>query len=600
MLCAAVAAVALERVAAVAGDLHLWADGVWHLLEVAAGKWFFVWVWSLWGDLFRSRILALVVLQAPTVLAIQLGVSSLPALSKVFGLSLYSHALVSLWLCYRYAPRRRYLLFPLLSLFAGSMNAEGYIINDSHFLVSVYWPVLFLLLFKPDPALGGRLLLLILSFLTLLSYESMLFFGPVLAGVCAWRIRATERGRGLTIGLAVWYLLGAMLAAASVAWPHDPANRAAFIHGLVEVLQSNHLPAKVSIIVLLASAVLLGVPPGRVKLQRITFGVGLVAVGFMTAQAVLGHGVTDLVLQVPARTLNVLAPLGATALLLAVFFGWFKPSRTALGLTAILVGALGCAQALWSVGYLVRWRTVIAVVRQEVSRHEGPIALKDSALSRRWGTLHLNRLYVAWSLLPLSLYEAPGGRVQAVIVPDRDSYLAFDPFQPPTFPDLSAYGVRYDRYQAALSRDRRYIVGQILTFAEGGSAEPFLGTGWSAGERWGRWCAARECAIRLPLAKAAANEVVLQALVVPDLGSTPSDMMVEVLVNDRPVAEWSFEGSTNDVRLMQARISSTVLAHSDPVSVRLRIRERAPPRTGSEQQAPRLGFTKMRLHPEGH
>ena len=371
-------------------------------------------------------------------------------LSKIFGLTLYSHALISLYLCYRYAPRRRYVLFPLLSLVAGSMNAEGYIINDSHFLLSVYWPVLFMLLFTAELTPARLVLLLSLSFVMLLSYESMIVFGAILAGVCVWRSRATERFRGVIRGLAIWYVLGALLAVCAAVWPHDPGNRDAFVQGLAVVLQSDHLAVKVSLGVLLGCSVLLGAPARLVKLQGLTCVVGLVAIAVMTVHVLMGIG-PRAVDQVPARVLNLLAPLVATILLLGVFFGWLRPNRRAIGLTAILIGGLGCGQAMWSVGYLMQWRAMVATLQQEISRREGPIALKDSALSGRRGSRDLSRLYIGWSLLPLSLYEAPEGRVQAVIVPDMGGFVPFDPFNPGAFPDLSAYGIRYDRYRAALS-----------------------------------------------------------------------------------------------------------------------------------------------------
>ena len=84
---------------------------------------------------FWARIFTILAEQTPLVLATYLPVHSLHALSLVFGITLYSHALIGLYICYRYNARRWYMLFPRLSFFAGTMNVEAYLATDSHFLV---------------------------------------------------------------------------------------------------------------------------------------------------------------------------------------------------------------------------------------------------------------------------------------------------------------------------------------------------------------------------------------------------------------------------------------------------------------------------------
>ena len=89
--------------------------------------------------------------------------------------------------------RRWYMLFPLLSFFAGTMNVEAYLATDSHFIVSLYWPVLFILLFGEELTGWTLVLLLGLSIPMVVSYESMMFFGVILAGVCIWRRRRSPQ-----------------------------------------------------------------------------------------------------------------------------------------------------------------------------------------------------------------------------------------------------------------------------------------------------------------------------------------------------------------------------------------------------------------------
>jgi hypothetical protein len=179
---AALVAVLLERMSAVAADLQLWADGAWFLIRVASTRSYYFWVGDWKREFFRARIFTILWEQTPLVLATHLRVHSLHALSLIFGFSLYSHALLSLYICYRYASRRWYMLFPLLSFFAGTMNVEAYLATDSHFIVSLYWPVLFILLFGEELTGWTLVLLLGLSVPMVVSYESMMFFGVILAG----------------------------------------------------------------------------------------------------------------------------------------------------------------------------------------------------------------------------------------------------------------------------------------------------------------------------------------------------------------------------------------------------------------------------------
>ena len=72
---------------------------------------------NTWNDFFVGRLGAFMYQQFPTLLAARMGVHSLKVLSVVFGITLFSFKPLSLLLCYRFARDKRYVLFPLLSLF---------------------------------------------------------------------------------------------------------------------------------------------------------------------------------------------------------------------------------------------------------------------------------------------------------------------------------------------------------------------------------------------------------------------------------------------------------------------------------------------------
>jgi len=595
---AALVAVLLERMSAVAADLQLWADGAWFLIRVASTRSYYFWVGDWKREFFRARIFTILWEQTPLVLATHLRVHSLHALSLIFGFSLYSHALLSLYICYRYASRRWYMLFPLLSFFAGTMNVEAYLATDSHFMVSLYWPVLFILLFGEELTGWTLVLVLGLSIPMVLSYESMLFFGMVLAAVCAWRWKRSSQHRTLLAGLAAWYLVGAALAAASVIWPFDPSNRQGFMRGLAILLNSQHLAAQVSLTVLLCCGLLLAVPSRLAGAQKFIAAVGLGSICYLGIEVLVGRAPSGLNFEVSARVLNLLLPLAATCLLVAVLAGWFKPSRNTIARFAILVGALGLAQAYWNFGAIMRWQGMLATLRYELLLHQGPVAFDDSVLSQQVGDLRLRDLHAGWPLLPLSLFEAGRGQIRSIIVPEAGTYWPFDPFDPATLPDLSRYRVYYDSYRETLRRNWRYSLGEMLTFAKGGSAALYMRGQWSQPQSDKTWGSGPDFGLDLPLPQEELPKTLsLWAMVAPNLAPGFPDLSVQVMVNNVPVGEWTFQYSRDPVTTRTLQVPKAVLMLANPAQIRFHILGpiRSPAETGKSPDSRRLSLAFLEL-----
>ncbi len=597
---AALVAVLLERMSAVAADLQLWADGAWFLIRVASTRSYYFWVGDWKREFFRARIFTILWEQTPLMLATHLRVHSLHALSLVFGFSLYSHALLSLYICYRYASRRWYMLFPLLSFFAGTMNVEAYLATDSHFIVSLYWPVLFILLFGEELTGWTLVLLLGLSIPMVVSYESMMFFGLILAGVCIWRRRRSPQHKSLLAGLAAWYLVGAALAAASVIWPFDPSNRQGFMRGLAILLNSQHLAAQVSLTVSLCCGLLLAVPSRMAGAQKFIAAVGLGSIYYLGIEVLVGRAPSGLNFEVSARVLNLLLPLAATCLLIAVLAGWFKPSRNTIARFAILVGALGLAQAYWNFGAIMRWQGMLATLRYELLLHQGPVAFDDSVLSQQVGDLRLHDLHAGWPLLPLSLYEAGRGQIRSIIVPEAGTYWPFDPFDPATLPDLSRYRVYYDSYRETLRRNWRYSLGEMLTFAKGGSAALFMRGQWSYPESDKTWGSGPDFGLDLPLPQEQLPErLSLWAMVAPNLAPGFADLSVQVTVNDVPVGKWTFQYSNDPVTSRTVQIPKAALTLANPARIRFHvlgaIRSPAEMGKGPDPRKQSLAFLELTL-----
>lgn len=601
MLAAAIVAVLVERFTAVASDLQLWGDGAWLFIRIASTRDYYFWVGDWKSRLFQSRLFTILLEQTPTVAASHLRIHSLHVLSIVFGVTLYGHALLSLYLCYRYAGRRWYILFPLLGFFAGPMNVETYLSTDSHLLLSLYWPVLFILLFREELAGWTLLLLLALSVPLLIAYESMLFFGVVLAGVCVWRYRRFTRQRGLAIGLAVWYVMGAAIAAVSILHPFDPANRSGFLHGLQYLLHSPHLAGKVSLLILLCGSVVLATPTRMAVLGKIAAAVGLAGVAYLCFGVLMGGAPASLDGEYAARVLNLLAPLAATGLLLLTVTGYIKPGKRNIGLAALLTGALGFGQAVWNLAAIGEWQGYLATLRYELLSHEGVIPYEDSVLSRpQFGALDLRDLGMNWPISALSLYEAGRGEVRSIIAPDARSWFPFDPYNPNDLPNLSRYHIYYDHYKQTLERNWHYRLGETLNFQAGGSAIRFMRGNWNNPETWAIW-GATDFGVDLPLWQ---DELPAMATLTVEANPFVSpqfpSVTVEALVNGTRVARWSFEAvPPGEFATRTAQVPRQVLALANPVRIRFVVVGRAHSPSelgrGSDPRELSLAFAKLRL-----
>ena len=370
----------LERLLAIGSDLHLWADGVWFLLRVASTRHYFFRVYDWRHELCQSRIFTYLFEQTPLLLATYLPIHSLRALSLIYGATLYFHGLISLYICYRYAGKRWYMLFPLLSLFAGTMNTEAYISADPNFLVSLYWPVLFIMLFARELRTGAFWLLIVLSVPMVLSYETMMFYGAILAGVCLWRWRRFPDNKTLVAALGVWYLLGGIVAIISTIRPFDPGNRNGFIAGLMGIAHSDNLAAKTSALVLFCCAALLSLPRRRLALALLSVVAGLLPIIYLSSEVLASREPAALDSLMEARVMSLVAPIVASGLLFATLGGWLKPRTRTIRSLAILVGSLGVGQVIWAFGCMAKWQGVLATLRYDLQLHEGPVAYEDSVM----------------------------------------------------------------------------------------------------------------------------------------------------------------------------------------------------------------------------
>jgi Uncharacterised nucleotidyltransferase len=116
----------------------------------------------------------------------------------------------------------------------------------------------------------------------------------------------------------------------------------------------------------------------------------------------------------------------------------------------------------------------------------------------------------------------------------------------------------------------RLALGERLSFAVGGGGRPFLGADWSFAEEHGTWTMGREAVLRLRLVGGVAGRpVVLVFGVAPRLSPLRPHSRVDVVVNHRKLARWSFAGSEWCPQEREVEVGSSLLDPSGRLEVRL-------------------------------
>jgi len=165
---------------------HLSMDGVGYFVHILENG-------SITGINVARRSSELLV-QLPLVVAVRLGVKSIPVLVQFFALGILLPYLISfVFSWYALSEREKTLmLFPLASYFSISMTGDYLLSGEHHVMTLMVWPVLFLLLIeRPLRAIEGVLLLVSLVIFCW-SYETAVI--PIglfllIIGVRLWRFR---------------------------------------------------------------------------------------------------------------------------------------------------------------------------------------------------------------------------------------------------------------------------------------------------------------------------------------------------------------------------------------------------------------------------
>jgi hypothetical protein len=544
LLASAAAMYVAQAVLAIVAGRHLFGDGSWFLVKMLSENHVAIWNPRGWHDFYYGRLGAFTYEEYPTLLASRLlHVRNPKSLALIYGVTLFSFKPLSIVLCYHFARDKRLVIFPLLTLFAVTMNCEVYLISETHLLTAAFWAALFGLMCRRKFTSLDLAAMVIVSAPLLLCYETMVIYGLFLCSACVYRflvIAKDRRERWLCWGFFVWYSMGVLFAALATVFPRDRTQRAGFLSNMLFIFHWDHIGARVSCIVLVLCLAILLVPERYKKTLNTLVAISVLCSLAIPAYIIRWPHLTDFAIQIIARTMHASLLMVLTALFLAVYFHFFEVGMEKYKRIFAMVAVLGTCQSCWSMIATTQWSDMLTVLRSELRTHSGPVPFEDSVLSRYLlnGQPMVN-LHAQWPLMSLSILYSDQRTVQTIVL-GPGVFQPFDPYDPASLPNLKRFGVSYQPYLAALPSNRRYELGQWISFGEQGNSRAFKVRGWWDPDPWGTWTT-EEFAVSVDSSQKVSSDLLLEVRAGAFVNEKNPDIEVTVLVNNVPAGEWSYK-----------------------------------------------------------
>ena len=415
----------------------LYADGSFYFVKVLETGNF--------TEMIGCRSFAGYLFQLPVVIAMGAGITSIPCLTFLFGVGCFCAWPAAMFLCYRMAKEHFWLV--MLACAAGYLNAAFVAVGEHIVAHAFFWPVVFVILFVRPLTPFAAVTLLFSSIVLMRSYESMLFLGPVLISLVAWRmISSKERPWQIAVlgAAAVFLAVAVYIAWVGVKYP-NVTNYNGFKSALCSEIANPAWTVKMSVF---WAALMLGAtyPPAAAIFKRPTSMIVCVLV-------VLIWGLSPILEpqrlhppeQYNCRFLDLLVPLALTPVAAILSFRpqWLTTRVPDLvRLSAVMLAA----QSLWQFSATCQWERHLSEWRNMLTSKTGPIYIV--------GDRGFNAPDFTWANPCLSIIAGPR-HVRAIITPDHvEPWQPFDPLVPQSFPDLERYGLTYTDYKAFLEQKK--------------------------------------------------------------------------------------------------------------------------------------------------
>ena len=210
-------------------DKHFSLDGVNYFFHILQNEGF--------ANIAWSRRYTEYLTEWPLVLSLELGLSDIPLLSKIFGLGIYFPYLLSFGLCWLITDRgdRALLLFPLASFVGFNLLSDYDVIADHHVLAVMTWPIMLLLIKHRPLEWQEGLLLWILVFAYSRMYETAVLNAFLFSLILITRMSCFKVRREMIIcgvGLALFAVV-LYISIQYIVSPRSPTNRGAFLDSIL-------------------------------------------------------------------------------------------------------------------------------------------------------------------------------------------------------------------------------------------------------------------------------------------------------------------------------------------------------------------------------
>lgn len=554
MVLAAAAAYLLHALFAIHAHRALYGDTAWFLVRIISeGD-----VTSFYNDFasefYYSRIFAYALTQLPTVLAARAGIDDPMVLSFVLGATFFSHKLVSLLACNLLLPagRKIYIVFPLLGLFAGTINSEIYIVTETHLAISFLWPLMIAVTQVPNPSWRFFIGTSVAIALSSLVYESMAFFAPVMLGVVLLRATGADASRRC----GWWWLAALMCLPIVISWmailfPRDPTNKSAFTGGVLKLvhdstqgLASLHVGPAVSVAAIAAVGALLLFDVRQTRAAWLPTAVlSLLLLLGPAAHFATYTNTTDFTNAITNRGFGGLM-VQMLLIPMYLFAVATKPGARSLSHNAphiaVLIAALSIGQVAWQILATHSWRVALDSASVVLDSKSGLVQCSPAVLETPAHVVPADKILCHWWVTPLSVLLAPDGRAQALL----DSVEPFDPFDPrapASLPSMTYAPVDFAPYVAAVTDGSTVKPGDSVSFTSTGRGAGMLRAGFSAPETWATWTDGAQAEMELCRPpEHEASSLALSFKLVPFLSDARPSLSVDVFARDRFLQQWRF------------------------------------------------------------
>jgi hypothetical protein len=442
---------AVYRVAAVS----LWALAIWHswlsrALFVDGGPTLVVMMHNGgYALIWDARQTLTAVTQAPAALALKLGVTDSHLLARLLSVGLffvptaYYHA--SLWRARRDPALLGAVLLAIAVVF---LPTSFFIVGEYNTLFAAVLFAAVMLATADRPTVGDSLLLIATGLMLLRSYETMVVFGPLVAGLVVWRLKRSGRRDigSLLYGLAaLLFLASAALTLQSMQVWHDDPNHVHETLAGIGLFWTN-LQFVLPLSALLIVAVVGLIAPRSLESLRPYLVPGLLlALLALTPLLWLGDGTLRPYPKGHYHS-RVVASLVMAAIVITIWLYALRPAWAPKALEVLAWPANGRRLMLFGLAaYLAAmpadivlselWRRSVRVFQATIAARPGLIPVEETAFSRE----PYQHLIENWTLVShsLALRHSPS---DGVIVPPRG-------FPHWAFKDAATWGKDIERFR---------------------------------------------------------------------------------------------------------------------------------------------------------